>query len=144
MKPSTRGWLIGTTVMLAVAAVAFIYVQVGIVTESIKFDLKKIGESVYEARARDGRWPAGITDLEGTSYLTMPYRRDLLETETYVIVWPKDFDADPKANGARILAYDNGSFLALLGRVWACRGDLTVEQLRGEDLAAIKTARTPR
>jgi len=144
MTPSKRRWLVGTVIVVIVAAVAFIYVQVGVVTQSIQFDLRKIGESVYEARARDGKWPARIADLEGTSYLMMPYRRDLLETETYVIVWPQNFDADPAANSSHILAYDNGSFLALLGRVWACRGDLKVEQLSGQDLAAIKVGQTPK
>ena len=46
---------------------------------SMQFDLRAIGQSIYEAHEATGRWPTRVADLEGTTYLKMPYRRDLLD-----------------------------------------------------------------
>jgi len=136
---SRSKWILWAGVVVVSAAIVFTVAQADLATESIQFDLKKIGESIYEARSRSGRWPTGIGDLEGTSYLKMPYRRDILERKHFVIVWPEDFDPDPKANANRTLAYDNGSLLARLGRVWACRGDLRIERLSAQEVATLNS-----
>jgi hypothetical protein len=126
---------------IAAAAIAFFYAQVEIATQSIQFDLRKIGESVYEAHSRSGRWPARIADLAETSYLKMPHRRTVLEDGLFVVVWQQDLDPNPAANRNQVLAYDNGSLLARLGMVWACRGDLRVERLRPEEVRLLVVQR---
>jgi hypothetical protein len=128
---SGRRRILLAVVVVIGSAVAFTWGQVDVATRSIQFDLRKIGESVYEAHSMRGRWPRQIADLEGTEYLKMPYRRRMLEEGAFVVVWQEDLDPDPARNRDRVLAYDNGSLLSRLGRVWACRGDLRVEVLDG-------------
>ena len=128
---------IGGVVLLIVAiGIAYTLGMVGPATDSIQFDLTQIGKSIYEARSRTGHWPKTISDLEGTTYLRMPYRRKLLEDKHFVIVWPDGLDPAPAANRDRILAYDNGSLFSRLGRIWVCRGDLSLERLSAEELTA--------
>jgi hypothetical protein len=105
----------------------------------IQFDLRKIGESVYEAQSKTGKWPASIADLEGTEYLRMPYRREALDKGLFVVVWQQDLDVDPQVNKNRVLAYDNGSMFSRLGWVWVCRGDLRVERIGAEELHSLKS-----
>jgi hypothetical protein len=124
---------------IVVAGILFAYSQMDVAVSSIQFDLKKIGESIYEAHSRSGMWPAQIADLEGTEYLRMPYRRAILEQGHFVIVWQQDLDPNPGANRERILAYDNGSLFSRFGRVWACRGDLRIELLNAEEKRLLKT-----
>jgi hypothetical protein len=133
-----RKVLLGTAAVLGVVAIGFVFGPGDIAIKSIQFDLRKIGESVYEAHARSGSWPRRIGDLDGTSYLTMPYRRAALERGAFVVVWHQDLDPNPGANRDRVLAYDNGSLFARFGFVWACRGDLRVERIRTQELAALK------
>lgn len=106
--------------------------------QSIQFDLRVIGQSIYEAHETTGRWPAGVADLEGTAYLKMPSRRDLLEQGVYVVVWHPDLSGDRAANRHRILAYDGRSRFARLGWVWACRGDLSIDRITSRDVSALK------
>jgi hypothetical protein len=110
-------------------AFAYLYGSTSVAIESIQFDLQKIGESIYQAHARTGKWPTRIADLEGTAYLQMPYRRAALEENVFTVVWQTDLDPNPAMNRDRILAYSNGGLLARLGFVWACRGDLRIERL---------------
>jgi hypothetical protein len=106
--------------------------------KSIQFDLRVIGQSIYEAHEATGRWPARVADLEGTAYLKMPYRRDFLEQGIYVVVWHQDLSADRAANRHRILAYDGTSRFARLGWIWACRGDLSIDRITNRDVSALK------
>lgn len=125
---------------LIIIAAAFAYGQIEVATSSIQFDLRSIGNSIYEARARSGKWPMQTADLEDTEYLRMPYRKTVLAERVYVIVWQDDLDPRPEANADRILAYDNRSLLTRFGIVWACRGDLRIERLSSHDIAALKAA----
>jgi hypothetical protein len=125
--------IVSAVVAIVVAGIAFFYGQMDVAISSIQFDLKKIGESVYEAHSRNGKWPTQIADLEGTEYLRMAYRRGILEQGLFVVVWQEDLDPSPDANRNLILAYDNGSLFSRLGVVWACRGDLRIERLRAEE-----------
>ena len=128
-------------VVLAVVAAgiaSFFFGTTDVAISSIKFDLKKIGESVYEAHSRSGKWPMQIADLEGTEYLRMPYRKGILEQGLFVVVWQEGLDPNPDANRNLILAYDNGSLFSRLGMVWACRGDLRIERLNAEEKRSLK------
>jgi hypothetical protein len=138
---SRRGKILWAMLAIAAIAVVFVYNQVDIATKSIQFDLRKIGESVYEAHSKSGKWPVTIADLEGTEYLGMPYRKTMLEHGVFVVVWHQDLDPDPEANRDPILAYDNGSLLSRFGRVWGCRGDLRIERIGAEEVAALKARR---
>jgi hypothetical protein len=129
-------------VVAAAVSVAFIYGQADVAVQSIQFDLQKIGESIYQAHSRDGTWPTRIADLNGTAYLKMPYRKAALERNVFSIVWQTDLNPSPALNRDRILAYSNGGLLARLGFVWACRGDLRIERVGKQELAALK-GRTP-
>lgn len=129
-----KKWKFSALIIGAVAALAFAYGQLEVARDSIRFDLQKIGSSIYEARSRTGKWPNRISDLDGTEYLRMPYRKGILESGVFVIVWHDDLDPNPAANRDRILAYSNGGLLARLGLIWACRGDLHVERIRRQDL----------
>jgi hypothetical protein len=139
---SAKRILLAVTVLIGLAA-AFAYGQIEVATQSIQFDLRSIGKSIYEARARSGRWPTKVSDLEGTEYLQMPRRKTVLDERVYVIVWREDLDSRPEANADRILAYDNRSLLTRFGVVWACRGDLRIERLRPDEIAALKSGSNP-
>ena len=123
--------------VLAAAVAATIYRLSDIAIESIKFDLQKIGESIYQAHSRDGAWPTRIPDLNGTAYLKMPYRKAALEQNVFSIVWQTDLNPNPALNRDRILAYSNGGLLARLGFVWVCRGNLRIERVGKQELAAL-------
>lgn len=139
---SAKRILLALAVLIGIAA-AFAYGQIEVATQSIRFDLRSIGKSIYQARARSGKWPMQIADLEGTEYLEMPRRRTVLDERVYIIVWQEDLDARPEANAGRILAYDNRSLLTRFGIVWACRGDLRIEKLRADEIAALKSGSNP-
>jgi len=130
--------ILSIVVAIVVAGIAFTYGQMDVAIKSIQFDLRKIGESIYEAHSRNGTWPTQIADLEGTAYLNMPYRKNILEQGLFVVVWQQDLDSNPDANRNRILAYDNGSLFSRFGSVWACRGDLRIERLGTEEKRLLK------
>lgn len=115
-------------------AVAFVVAQLATVKRSVEFDLAAIGRSVYEAQTKTGFWPRRLADLEGTEYLRMPHRKAMLEDARYVIVRHDQLDLRPEANHARILAYDNSTFLSRFGRVWVCRGNLRIEKVDRADV----------
>lgn len=115
-------------------AVAFVVAQLATVKRSVEFDLAAIGRSVYEAQTKTGFWPRRLADLEGTEYLRMPHRKAMLEDARYVIVRHDQLDLRPEANHARILAYDNSTFLSRFGRVWVCRGNLRIEKVDHADV----------
>ncbi len=137
---SVKRKLLLSSLIFGAAATAFVFVQVDIAVKSIQFDLRKIGESIYEAHSNNGKWPMHIADLDGTAYLRMPHRKTMLDDGVFVVVWQADLDPHPQANANRILAYDNGSMLSRLGVVWACRGDLRIERIR-DQAAALKARR---
>ena len=130
--------ILSAVLAIVVAVIAFIYGTVDVANKSLQFDLKKIGESIYEAHAKSGKWPMQIADLEGTEYLNMPYRRGILENGSFVIVWQQDLDPNPDANSGRILAYANSGLLSRLGKVWACRGDLRIVKIGNEEKQRLK------
>jgi hypothetical protein len=120
------------------AIVALFIGMYDVASDSIQFDLRILGESIYEAQAKSGKWPAQIADLEGTAYLRMPYRKGQLERGTLVVLWQQDLDPNPAANRVRVLAYSNGGLLPWLGLVWGCRGDLRIERLAREEVLALR------
>ena len=131
--------ILSAVLAVVVAVIAFIYGTVDVANKSLQFDLKKIGESIYEAHAKSGKWPMQIADLEGTEYLNMPYRRGILENGSFIIVWQRDLDTNPAANSSRILAYANSGLMSKLGKVWACRGDLRIVRIGTEEKRTLKS-----
>lgn len=111
--------------------------QLRTVRGSVEFDLRAIGESVYDACAKNGMPPQRLTDLAGTKYLNMPFRQKMLDEQRYVIVRHDNLDASPAANRDRILAYDNTTILSRFGRVWACRGDLQIVRVNRADVSRL-------
>jgi hypothetical protein len=127
------------TVLILVIAVLGSHVSIAI--QSIRFDLRMIGEGYYEARMQSGKWPTCVADLEGTAYLNLPQRKSILEDGHFVVVWQGGLDADPNENAERVLAYDNGSLLCRFGWVWVCRGDLRTEYVRESELRRLLSER---
>ena len=107
--------LMGFGLIILCLGLSFVYHQWGLVRHVLRFDLKILGESIYQARTQSGNWPETIEDLAGTEYLKMPYRRQGLENGQFIIVWPKDLDVDPAKNPDAILTYDNRTVLSRLG-----------------------------
>jgi len=138
---SRRGKILSLVAVIVGLAVAFVYAEVDIATKSIQFDLRKIGESVYETHSKSGKWPAQIADLEGTEYLKMPHRRTMLDEGVFGVVWQEDLDPNQAVNANRVLAYDNSSLLSRFGSVWVCRGDLRIEQMCAKDMRALNLRR---
>ena len=138
---SRRGKILSAVAVIATLAIAFVYAQVDIATKSIQFDLRKIGESVYEVYSKSGKWPVQIADLEGTEYLKMPHRRTMLEEGVFIVVWQEDLDPNPAANANRVLAYDNSSLLSRFGSAWVCRGDLRIERMSAKEMRALNLRR---
>jgi len=136
-----RGKILSAVAVIVAFAVAFVYAQVDIATKSIQFDLRKIGESVYEAHSKGGKWPAQIADLAETEYLKMPHRRAMLEEKGFVVVWQEDLDPNPAVNANRVLAYDNSSLISRFASVWVCRGDLRVERMSAREMRALSLRR---
>ncbi|MEW5978318.1 MAG: hypothetical protein AB1898_21185 [Acidobacteriota bacterium] len=121
---------------LLTVALAFGYAQFEVASRSIRFDLRLIGESVYEAHARKGQWPTCLEDLAETRYLKLPYRKAMLQEGHYSLVWNRNLAPNPENNSHRVLAYcryQRGP-LSWFGRVWVCRGDLRVESIRLSEL----------
>src|SRR5262245_54940641 len=133
---SRRGKILSAVAVIVAFAVAFVFAQVDIATKSIQFDLRKIGESLYEAHSKSGKWPAQLADLEGTEYLKMPHRRLMLEEGVFDIVW-QDLDSSPAVNANKVLAYHNSGLLSRFGRVWVCRGDLRIERMGAKEIRAL-------
>jgi hypothetical protein len=129
--------VLGVLMVVAVGA-AFLYAQTDIAIQSIHFDLQKIGESIYEAHTKSGKWPAQVADLEGTAYLKMPFRKGTLERGVFVVIWQADLDPDPAANKDRLLAYSTGGLLGRFGFIWGCRGDLSIVRLRKGEIAMLQ------
>jgi hypothetical protein len=129
--------VLGGVLVLVVVGLAFLYGQLDVASKSIQFDLKLIGRSVYEARTKNGTWPARIEDLAGTEYLKLPHRRTMLEEGRFVVVWRQDLNPNPEDNRDRVLAYDNSSLLSRFGNVWVCRGDLRVVYMDADELHAV-------
>jgi hypothetical protein len=125
---------------VVLSVTAFLYDVADTAEHSIRFDLGSIGRSVYEARQKNGKWPARIADLAGTQYLKMPHRKELLERGNFVIVWQEDLKPQPEMNRGRVLAYDNRSMLSWFSTVWTVRGDLRVESMDRNQLNALLKA----
>ena len=138
---SRRGEILSAMAVIVAFALAFVYTQVDIANKSMQFDLRKIGESVYEAHSKSGKWPAQIADLAGTEFLKMPHRKTMLEEGVFVVVWQEDLDPNPAVNTNRVLAYDNSSLVSRFGRVWVCRGDLHIERMSAKDMQALNLLR---
>ena len=125
---------------VALFVISLLYDAADTAELSIQFDLGSIGQSVYEAHQRNGKWPARIADLAGTEYLNMPHRKELLEKGNFVVVWQQDLDPNPQKNRNRVLAYDNRSLLSRFSTVWTVRGDLRVESMDRDELNTLLKA----
>jgi hypothetical protein len=64
----------------------------------------------------------------------------MLEDKVFIVVFNQELASDPKDNEQRVLAYDNRSLLSRLGRVWICRGDLSVDYVKTEELQQLLKA----
>src|SRR5262245_2427061 len=138
--------LVGVAIVVVVDAlllVLWVHPLVEVADTADQLHLKWIAESVYEYQAKNGRWPGGAEDLQGTSLpLKAPHDVGLVKNGPYVVVWPQDLDSDPKKNGGRILVYTRGG-PARRGWVWVCWGDFRTEYMPGEQFDAALQAGKP-
>ena len=126
--------LLAWMLVVVVVVAAWLDSALDMARQSIQLDLHFIGRSIYEVHQKNGRWPARISDLDGTQYLNMPYRKGLLEEGNFVVVWQAGLGPKPAANRDRVLAYENRSLLSRFGNVWVVRGDLRVEYMDRDEL----------
>ena len=127
---------LGVVVLVWFAQFAWDYFDRGSVAhEAMQYQLKLFGSAMYEYHSATGRWPAGLEDLAQTS---LPQRSYVwMQTaRTFVFLWPKDLNPNPKDNAGVLLAYDPSGLFNRLGRVWVCWGDLRTEHMRERDLRA--------
>src|SRR4051812_47622220 len=67
--------------------------------QAIPLHLKLLGDSVYEFRAKTGRWSAGAEDLAATSLPQQsPLWRHLLDNGVIVVIWHQDLKPEPADN----------------------------------------------
>jgi hypothetical protein len=111
-----------------------------IATEATRLHLHMVGESIYEFRETNGRWPASGDDLKHTSFaLRIPpavWNSDV-DGPAFVILWPSEgVSTDPKQNAQRVLVYHNAGLLAAFGKKWVCWGDLRTEHVKTSEIEA--------
>ncbi len=135
--------------ILVVGAIALVVVMLffsgttQVAHEALQYELKAIGQSIYEYHANTGQWPSGPEDLQKTSLgVRLRYWEPALRNGSMVIVWHDDLKADPKDNADVILAYHNRGLLADMGWQWVCWGDLRTEYISSKRLRAVLSATT--
>ena len=124
---------------MGAAGVAVVQTYFGVTdvaSESVRYSLKAIGQSVYEYHALTGQWPSNPDDLNRTTLLLrLRYWRPVVDNRSVVIVWRSDLNPDPAANAAKLLLYHNRGLLAMMGRHWVCWGDLRTEYITDKQLS---------
>ena len=105
--------------------------------EALQYQLKTIGESIYEYHSQTGQWPHQIDELERTSLgLRSRSWKPVLENGAIVVVWHDHLSANPAENRDKVLAYHNKGMLAMMGQQWVCWGDLRTEYVSSKRLQA--------
>ena len=97
--------------------------------QAMQVQLKLFGAAMYEYHSSTGRWPASLDDLERTS---LPQRSYVWRqtASTFVFLWPKQLQPDPRDNARVLLVYDDSDLFNKLGRVRVCWGDLRTGHMR--------------
>jgi hypothetical protein len=103
--------------------------------QAVSYRLKFLCEGIYQYRAATAHWPAKAADLAGTPMaLQMRYWDDDIYSGRVVVLWPRDWPANPRDNTGKILAYYNAGLISEFGKQWVCWGDLRTEYLPTEKL----------
>jgi hypothetical protein len=109
--------------------------------EALQYQLKAIGQSIYEYHTLTGQWPTHIDDLEKTTLgARLRYWKPILENGSIVVVWHDHLNDNPADNRDVVLAYHNKGTLAMMGRQWVCWGDLRTEYVDTKTLKAALNA----
>lgn len=108
-----------------------------VANESLQYQLKVIGESIYDYHTQTGRWPQNIDDLERTSLgAQLRHWKQALQSGSIVVVWHDRLSPKPAENRDKVLAYHNKGALAMMGSQWVCWGDLRTEYVDSKRLQA--------
>ncbi len=135
-----RRWIVFAAAgALLLAAVLYNFLGPGSLTEvaheSVRYELRAIGTSIYEYHASTGTWPSRAEDLDKTSLATRsPYWKATIDNRSVIIVWHDDLKPDPRDNARVVLAYHNRGLIAEMGRHWVCWGDLRTEYITDAQL----------
>jgi hypothetical protein len=125
-------------IVVGAACVAVVQTYYGVTdaaSESVRYTLKSIGQSIYGYHAQTGQWPSNPDDLNRTTLLLrLRYWRVVVDNRSVVIAWRHDLNADPAANAGKLLLYHNRGLLAMMGRHWVCWGDLRTEYVTDRQL----------
>jgi len=109
--------------------------------QALQYELKAIGQSIYEYHETMGQWPHNVGDLARTSLpVRVPYWKPSLESGSIVVVWHDHLNPNPQDNRDVVLAYHSRGTLAMFGRQWVCWGDLRVEYVSSKRLHAALAA----
>ena len=105
--------------------------------EAVVYELKAIGQSIYEYHETMGQWPRNIDDLNRTSLpVRVRYWKPSIESGSFVVVWNQHLNPNPQDNRDAVLAYHNRGTLAMFGHQWVCWGDLRTEYVSSKTLHA--------
>ena len=130
--------VIAALVVVGAACMAVVQTYFGVTdvaSESVRYSLKAIGQSVYEYHALTGKWPDSADDLDKTTLvLRLRYWRLTVANRSVVIVWHKQMNANPADNANLVLVYHDRGLLAMMGRHWVCWGDLRTEYITDKQL----------
>lgn len=112
-----------------------------VANEALQYQLRAIGQSIYEYHASTGQWPAAIDDLQNTSLgLRLRYWKPTIENGSIVVVWHDKLKPDPRDNAGVVLVYHNKGLLAEMGHQWVCWGDLRTEYISSKQLRTALSA----
>lgn len=136
----SRGLQIALLILGAIVFVLMLLFSSGttqVADEAVQYELRAIGQSVYEYHDATGQWPHNVDDLGQTSLpVRVRYWKPSLESGSFVVVWHDHLNPDPKDNRDAVLAYHNRGTLAMFGRQWVCWGDLRTEYVSSRRLKA--------
>jgi hypothetical protein len=106
-------------------------------SDAVQYQLKAIGQAVYEYHTLTGKWPEHIDDLDRTSLgMRTRYWKPAVESGSIVIVFHDHLNDNPADNPTAVLAYHNKGTLAMMGNQWVCWGDLRTEYVPSAKLKA--------
>jgi hypothetical protein len=107
------------------------------IDDAYQVQLKTIAESIYEYRIATGKWPTHAEDLTKTSLAVQaPLILKMVQDEYFVVNWRDDWKPNPRENGGRILVWAK-SGRPRMGWVWVCWGDMRMEYMHQDRVAAI-------
>ena len=130
--------IIGAGGLLIIIGVYFfnlMYNTADVSHQGVSYRLGALCAGIYEYHEATGQWPGKVADLAGTPMAAcLRYWQDDILSGRVVVLWPRDWQSNPKDNADKILAYYTGGLISEFGKQWVCWGDLRTEYLSTDKL----------